>query len=47
MSRIYGGIHYDFDNVDGLTSGRAVADYVYRNFLNRLPEPRASAALSR
>jgi hypothetical protein len=33
QSRIYGGIHYQFDNVEGLTSGRAVGEYVYRNFL--------------
>ena len=28
MSRIYGGIHWDFDNTDGLTCGRQVAGYV-------------------
>ncbi len=33
MSRIYGGIHYGFDNVDGLLAGKAVADYIFRNFL--------------
>jgi hypothetical protein len=32
-SRIYGGIHYEFDNAWGLASGRAVGEYVYRNFL--------------
>jgi hypothetical protein len=33
QSRIYGGIHYSFDNVAGLASGRAVGEYVCRNFL--------------
>jgi hypothetical protein len=28
LSRIYGGIHYSFDNQDGLTAGRAVGNYV-------------------
>ncbi len=40
MSRIYGGIHYDFDNTAGLASGRQLGDYVCNNFL--LPLARAS-----
>jgi hypothetical protein len=32
-SRIYGGIHFEFDNQDGLTAGRSIADHVYSNFL--------------
>jgi hypothetical protein len=32
-SRVYGGIHYDFDNFEGLRAGRALGDYVSRNFL--------------
>lgn len=32
-SRIYGGIHYEYDNVHGLASGRALADSVFENFL--------------
>lgn len=39
MSRIYGGIHWNFDNVEGLAAGRALADYVARHFLL----PRAQA----
>ncbi len=31
-SRIYGGIHYEFDNQEGLRTGRAVADYIARNY---------------
>jgi hypothetical protein len=33
MSRIYGGIHWQFDNTDGLAGGRKVARYVVENFL--------------
>lgn len=33
MSRIYGGIHYSFDNVNGLAAGRALGTYVVQNFL--------------
>jgi hypothetical protein len=32
-SRIYGGIHYEFDNQEGLRSGRAVSDYIAQHFL--------------
>jgi hypothetical protein len=32
MSRIYGGIHWDFDNTDGLKCGREVGEYVAKNF---------------
>jgi PAP2 superfamily len=31
MSRIYGGIHYQFDNTDGLAGGKQVAKYVVEN----------------
>jgi hypothetical protein len=34
-SRIYGGIHYRFDNVAGQIAGKAVADYVFANFMTR------------
>jgi len=40
QSRIYGGIHFQFDNQDGLTSGHELGDYVTRNFLT----PIAAAA---
>jgi hypothetical protein len=33
MSRIYGGIHFQFDNVAGKQSGGKVGDYVSANFL--------------
>ena len=32
LSRIYGGIHWDFDNRDGLAGGRRVGEYVGRQF---------------
>jgi membrane-associated phospholipid phosphatase len=38
MSRIYGGIHWQFDNLDGLSSGKNLGSYVYQNFFG-VPEP--------
>jgi hypothetical protein len=32
-SRIYGGIHFRFDNVAGQSAGRNVANYVFQNFM--------------
>ena len=39
QSRIYGGIHYQFDNTDGLAVGRHLAGYVCRHV-----RPRAAQA---
>ncbi len=39
-SRIYGGIHWEFDNADGLATGRALGEYVTQNFLT----PRAASS---
>ncbi len=33
MSRIYGGIHWQFDNTEGLAAGKTLGQYVYRNYL--------------
>ncbi|HEV2845032.1 MAG TPA: vanadium-dependent haloperoxidase [Thermoanaerobaculia bacterium] len=33
QSRVYGGIHWQFDNQAGLASGRALAQHVFYNFL--------------
>jgi PAP2 superfamily len=33
MSRIYGGIHYEFDVTAGAMAGMNVADYVYANYM--------------
>jgi hypothetical protein len=38
-SRIYGGIHFRFDNVAGQSTGRNVANYVFLNFLTPRCEP--------
>jgi hypothetical protein len=35
MSRIYGGIHWDFDNTDGLKCGRALGEHVAKHFFDR------------
>jgi hypothetical protein len=35
MSRIYGGIHFPFDNSEGKRTGGMIADYVSANFLLR------------
>jgi hypothetical protein len=33
-SRVYGGIHWQYSNEDGLGSGRALAEHVVANYLN-------------
>jgi hypothetical protein len=33
ISRIYGGIHFQSGNEDGLAAGRALGEYVLQNFL--------------
>jgi hypothetical protein len=39
MSRIYGGIHFSFDNQFGLTGGRALGTHVFATQLQAVPEP--------
>jgi hypothetical protein len=39
MSRVYGGIHWQFDNSAGLQAGRALAQNVYGKFFTPVPEP--------
>jgi hypothetical protein len=39
QSRIYGGIHWQYDNQDGLASGRALAAEVFFNFLTPVTPP--------
>jgi hypothetical protein len=41
-SRIYGGIHWEFDNREGLASGRALGEFVMRSFLLPLDGPVSS-----
>jgi hypothetical protein len=38
-SRIYGGIHYRFDNEHGLETGQALGQFVFANELQPVPEP--------
>jgi hypothetical protein len=42
-SRIYGGIHYEFDNREGLRTGRELADYIAGRFLLPREEVRQSS----
>jgi membrane-associated phospholipid phosphatase len=39
ISRIYGGIHFNSDNVDGLATGKLVGNYVLQNLLAPITEP--------
>lgn len=39
MSRIYGGIHFEFDNTSGQLLGQDVAANVFSNYLTPVPEP--------
>lgn len=45
LSRIYGGIHYDFDNVAGQWTGANIAQWVYSNYFLPVPAPSAAALL--
>ncbi len=45
MSRIYGGIHWQFDNQAGLAAGSAVGDWVFANAL-AVPTPGAVGAFA-
>jgi hypothetical protein len=38
MSRIYGGIHYGFDNADGLKLGKDIGEHVAKNFFQAKQE---------
>ena len=38
-SRLYGGIHFGFDNADGLAAGEALGRYVLSSQLQPVPEP--------
>jgi hypothetical protein len=39
MSRIYGGIHWMDDNLDGAALGSNIGNYISSNFLQPVPEP--------
>jgi hypothetical protein len=38
-SRLYGGIHWSYDNEDGLALGRALGKHVFETHLREIPEP--------
>jgi hypothetical protein len=38
-SRIYGGVHWEFDNLEGLWMGQELGDYIFANFLTPVPLP--------
>lgn len=38
-SRLYGGIHWSFDNADGLAAGQALGHYAFAAQLRPIPEP--------
>jgi hypothetical protein len=47
ISRIYGGVHWQYDNVYGKATGRSIGDYVVSNYfgINAVPEPGSWAML--
>jgi hypothetical protein len=45
MSRIYGGIHWQFDNTAGLDAGRALAQNIYSKYFTAVPEPATMSLL--
>jgi hypothetical protein len=42
-SRLFGGIHYRFDNQHGLQNGIALGQFIYANELQPIPEPSSIA----
>jgi hypothetical protein len=45
-SRLYGGIHWTFDNNDGLSVGNAVGEYVVANFLRPVEQEAAAGIVN-
>ncbi len=43
LSRIYGGIHFDFSNIDAQLSGQALAEFIVANYFLEVPTPGAGA----
>jgi len=39
MSRIYGGIHFQFDNTVGKSMGRSIGGWAYNHYMTAVPEP--------
>jgi hypothetical protein len=45
MSRVYLGVHWLFDQVDGVTLGNAIAEYAASHYFYAVPEPSAVALI--
>lgn len=45
ISRVYLGVHWDFDSIDGQRLGNEIGSYVFANALTAVPEP-SSAVLA-
>lgn len=43
LSRIYGGIHYDFSNIEGQLAGQMLGEYIYANYFLEVPAPGAAS----
>jgi hypothetical protein len=46
LSRLYGGIHWSYDNLDGLDAGTDLGHYVFATQLQPVPEPSTYALLA-
>ena len=46
QSRIYGGIHWQYDNQAGLAAGSLIGDYIFGNYMRLIPEPTTLALLA-
>jgi len=46
LSRIYGGIHFGFDNTQGLACGAAMANWSFDRYLRPIPTPGAGVGLA-
>jgi hypothetical protein len=39
MSRVYGGVHFEFSDNQGMATGEQIAQYVFDNAMTPVPEP--------
>ena len=46
VSRLYGGIHWNFDNNAGLVAGTAIGQYVMANFLREVEQAPAAGVVN-
>lgn len=45
MSRIYGGIHWQYDNTYGQQLGNSVGSYIFDHYMQPIPEPASAVAM--